>query len=218
MRFFLGWNGEYNPLSAFFPPLRFPPMNTPPQRQSNSPNIFWGEMSPCEHLVQIYDEETVMLDSLEGFVGGGIESGEAVIVIASELHLASLDERLRRRGLDVAKARTSDQYIPLGAEETLARFMVDGWPDDERFREVISDVLMRAQAGGRKVRAFGEMVAFLWAQGHAGATVRLEHMWHKLCHEHGFSLFCAYPKIGFTQNAEASLKEICAAHSRVIAG
>jgi hypothetical protein len=66
------------------------------------------------------------------------------------------------------------------------------------------------------MRAFGEMVAVLWAQGHMGATHRLEQLWEKICQKEGLSLFCAYPKSEFTQNPEASMKEICEAHSRVI--
>jgi hypothetical protein len=62
------------------------------------------------------------------------------------------------------------------------------------------------------------MVAMLWNQGHTGATVRLENLWHRLCHEKAFSLFCAYPIIGFTQNADSAMKEICDAHTKVIAG
>lgn len=37
--------------------------------------VFWGDISPCEHLVQIYQDEGVFLDSLEGFVAGGDKSG-----------------------------------------------------------------------------------------------------------------------------------------------
>jgi hypothetical protein len=60
------------------------------------------------------------------------------------------------------------------------------------------------------------MVALLWAQGHSGATVRLEHLWHSLCQEEAFALFCAYPRTGFTQDATESIKEICETHSRVL--
>jgi hypothetical protein len=60
------------------------------------------------------------------------------------------------------------------------------------------------------------MVALLWAQGHSGATVHLEHLWHALCAAESFALFCAYPKNGFTQDAAASMQEICEAHSKVI--
>ena len=67
----------------------------------------------------------------------------------------------------------------------------------------MSGLLTRGRAGGRRVRAFGEMVAVMWARGEQGATVRLEHLWHRLCQSEAFSLFCAYPRIGFTQDAEA---------------
>ena len=68
------------------------------------------------------------------------------------------------------------------------------------------------------MRAFGEMVAVMWGQGLSGATVRLEHLWHQFCAKEAFSLFCAYPRSGFTEDAEVSMKEICATHSQVVAG
>ena len=96
--------------------------------------------------------------------------------------------------------------------------MVDGWPDDAAFLEVVTGLLTRARGdGGRRVRAFGEMVAVLWAEGYCGATVRLEYLWQNLCRQEAFSLFCAYPKSGFTGDMTVSLQNICAAHSRVLA-
>ena len=178
--------------------------------------VFWGEISPCEHLVQIYQDEGVFLDSLEGFVAGGIIAGDGVVVIATPLHLASLNERLTARGIDIATAVKSNQYLALDAAETLSKFIVMGWPDEDFFRALVTGILQRAKGGNRRVRAFGEMVALLWARGNTGATVQLEHLWHRLCKEQSFSLFCAYPKIGFTRDASASIKEICDAHSRVV--
>ena len=93
--------------------------------------VFWGEISPCEHLVQIYQDEGVFLDSLEGFVAGGIIAGDGVVVIATPLHLASLNERLTARGIDIATAVKSDQYLALNAAETLSKFIVMGWPDED---------------------------------------------------------------------------------------
>ena len=58
--------------------------------------------------------------------------------------------------------------------------------------------------------------AVLWAQGHNAAAVRLEHLWHNPCKGEDFSLFCAYPKIGFTDYALKSMEDICTAHSQVI--
>ncbi|MEO8343769.1 MAG: MEDS domain-containing protein [Gallionella sp.] len=190
---------------------------TPPMKSATGTGIFWGEITPCEHLVQIYLDDSAFLDSLEGFITGGIRAGDGVIVIATPAHLASLEVRMATRGVDLAAALAANQYMPFDAEEILSRFMRNGWPDDELFRNVVISLLSRAKAGGRQVRAFGEMVAILWAQGNNGATVRLEHLWHRLCQEEMFSLFCAYPRTGFTQNASISIKEICDAHSRVVA-
>lgn len=178
--------------------------------------IFWGEISPCEHAVQIYQDDGVFLDSLEGFVTDGIVAGDGVVVIATPGHLVSLETRLTSRGIDLVTASRKDQYIALDAEEMLSKFMVMGWPEEVLFREFVTNVLQRAKQGNRQVRAFGEMVALLWARGNTGATVQLEHLWHRLCHEQSFALFCAYPKSGFTRDAAASIKAICDTHSRVL--
>jgi hypothetical protein len=181
---------------------------------ATSPDVFWGELRPSQHLVQFYEEDSAFLDVLEGFVVGGIRRGEAVILIATPAHRESLDQRLAQQG--IVPGTLGDQYIVLDAEETLSHFMRDGWPDDAQFRACIDAIIARARAYGRPVRAFGEMVAVLWARGDCGATVRLEHLWHQLCQEQTFSLLCAYPKAGFTANFEQSMHEICAAHSSVI--
>jgi len=177
---------------------------------------FWGEIAPSEHLVQIYDDSTAFLDSLEGFVAGGLRANDGVLVIAVPAHRFALNERLAAAGFDLDEARANDQYIDLDADETLAQFMHNGWPDDQVFARMVAGLLNRAGKDGRRVRAFGEMVAILWDKGHTAATVRLEHLWHRLCQKDGFSLFCAYPKTGFTRDADASIREICEAHSRVV--
>jgi hypothetical protein len=186
--------------------------------QQSGTDIFWGEITPCEHLVQIYEEDGECLDSLERFAADGIGDGDGVIVLATQKHLKALDNRLKARGVDIDAARLSDQYIPLDAEEALSTFMINGWPDDDIFRQFVTNLITRARRDGRRVRAFGELVAVLWARGHNGATVRLEYLWHEICETENLSLYCAYPRIGFTQDASESIKEICAVHSRVIGG
>jgi hypothetical protein len=189
---------------------------------SNEPRggreVFWGEIAPGDHLVQIYDRNDALTDSLEEFVGGGLNAGEAVIIIATPPNLRALEDRLVARGFDLNAARATDQFQALDAEETLAKFMRHGWPDDVLFNQCVRDILEKARRGGRCVRAFGEMVALLWARGDCAATVRLEHLWTALQKEQSFSLFCAYPKVGFTGDARASMDEICAAHTRTYGG
>jgi hypothetical protein len=183
----------------------------------SSHQIFWGELAPCEHVVQIYENDDVFLDLLNGYVSGGIDEGDSVVVIATASHLRLLNDRLTKAGLDVFKLINSSQYIPLDAEETLSKFMVNGWPDENLFNHVVNEVLVKAKRGRRHVRAFGEMVAILWAKGQVGATVRLEHLWNKFCENEILCLFCAYPKSGFTQDAAESVMHICGAHSKMIA-
>lgn len=186
------------------------------QSEQQSPaDVFWGELSPCDHFVQIYRDDEHFLNTLERFVADGLRLEEAVILIATAAHLDALRERLVRNGLDIGSAISRNQYIALDARETLEKFMVNGWPDEALFEQVITDILVRARTHHDKVRAFGEMVALMWAEGHCGATVHLEHMWSRLCGKEKFSLFCAYPTAGLTQDSLQSLSEVCAAHSKV---
>ena len=184
--------------------------------QSGDSSIFWGEIAPCEHIAQFYEHDAVLLDTLTGFIAGGLKAGEGTIVIATAEHLKAIDERLVESGVDVAAAQLRDQYITLGADEALSRFMVNRWPDDQLFADLVAELINRARGNGRRVRAFGEMVALLWARGDAAATIRLEHLWHNICQSQLFSLFCAYPKTGFTEDPSESLAEICAVHSKII--
>jgi len=180
-------------------------------------DAFWAEMSACEHFVQIYEADDVFMDTLTGFISGGFSPGHSAVVIGTPAHRDELDRRLMAMGFDIAGARERDQFISLDAKETLSKFMVNGWPDDARFKAVIADILDRATQGGRKVRAFGEMVAVMWAEGQCAATVRLEHLWHQICQDEPFALFCAYPKAGFTEDPVESIARVCAVHSRVLA-
>lgn len=178
--------------------------------------VFWGEIAPCEHVAQFYEHETVLLETLTGFIGQGLASGDSTIVIATAAHLKALEQGLQRSGIDLVAALVERRYIAVLADKALDRFMVKRWPDDDLFADFVTELITRARATGRRVRAFGEMVALLWAQGNVAATVRLEHLWQQLCKTEDFSLFCAYPKAGFTKDSCKSIREICDAHSKVI--
>ncbi|MDB5121229.1 MAG: hypothetical protein JWN56_2447 [Sphingobacteriales bacterium] len=191
-------------------------MNTNTDWKLSNANVFWGEIAPCDHVLQIYEDDESFLDVLQGFVGDGINAKEGVIVIATQQHLHGLETRLIAHGINVKSLIDNGDYIPLDAAITLSRFMVNGWPDEELFFKVVTDLIVKAKKDNRKVRAFGEMVAILWAQGNNGATVNLEHLWNKFCEREAFCLFCAYPKSGFTQSQNESLLHICNSHSRLI--
>jgi hypothetical protein len=163
--------------------------------------------------VQLYACDTSFLDALEGYVAAGIRGGDAIIVIATPAHRALLEQRLAEGGFDVRTAAARGQYIALDARATLDRFVVDGWPDETRFRALIGDLVATAREHYPCVRAFGEMVGLLWAEGRHAATLELERLWTRLCHEERFPLFCAYSQAIFADPGAA--EPIRAAHARV---
>ena len=129
-----------------------------------------------------------------------------------------LREQLREDGLEFDQARRSGQYLYLDANETLARFMVNGWPDLARFDEVIGEALAKVTAEGYpRVRVFGEMVALLWAAGKQNAAICLEQHGNELAKTYGFPILCAYPIGAFSGPAQREpFLEVCSAHSHVL--
>jgi hypothetical protein len=169
---------------------------------------------PAEHFVQLYEDESRLMRALEWFVLSGLEFDGAVIMIASDEHLAELDGRLAHRGVDLA--RREGRYLELRADDVLDKFMLHGWPNSKLFDAAISAVLAHARNGrDRPVRAFGEMVAMLMARGNPEATLRLEQLWNGLLQREGISLFCGYPRPVFRGDA-STLRLVCESHAHVL--
>jgi hypothetical protein len=186
--------------------------------QNANIQVFWSEIARVDHLVQIYESEQVFLNTLEGYTGCSLLAGDSVIVIATPAHLNTLTERLDRQGFDLTALTRQNRFFPLDAEETLSKFMVEGQPDKELFMECISPVIGRAQEGGRKVKAFGEMVSVLCTDGFYHAAVQLEKLWNRVIAERSLTLYCAYPKNTFVQDSCCSIDTICDTHTIIIDG
>jgi hypothetical protein len=88
-------------------------------------------------------------------------------------------------------------------------------PSEVLFEQVIGGLVTQLRDRHRTVRAFGEMVGILWADGNRAATLRLEELWHQYCQREGLVLYCAYRRDAFASEAGA-MQQICAAHSRLI--
>jgi len=179
-------------------------------------NVFWNELAPREHLLHLYDGDEVLLETLTGFVAGGLRGTDAVVVIATRAHLDGLESRLRAAGIELEAARSENRYVPLDAEEALEEFMLGSWPDESLFVEFVGAVMNRARGDGRRVRAFGEMVAILWACGNKGATVVLEQLWHRFCASSGLSLLCAYPHLDVLGDGSPDQSYIRALHTMIV--
>lgn len=171
-----------------------------------------------DHFVQFYETDPHLTDSVATFLAEGLARGEGVIVIATHAHRKEIDKTLSALGIDIQQAKAQEDYVTLDAAETLSRFIVKGAPHEGRFREAVGNIVAKiSEAHPAGVRAFGEMVALLCADGNHAAAIRLEELWNQLQQDCGFSLFCAYPLNLFSKESSGqSFSHICGAHSRVL--
>jgi signal transduction histidine kinase len=170
------------------------------------------------HIVQFYDGDDFLAGVVTRFLAAGLEGGEPAVVVATPEHRQLFRAGLERRGFDVDGALASGRLTMLDAQETLARFMVDGMPDAACFRAEVGAVVADLCAGpAATCRAYGEMVDVLWRQGRHGAAIRLEELWNELGRAHTFSLLCAYRMGNFAGAADGRpLAAVCGTHSHVI--
>jgi len=183
-----------------------------------APPAEMNEMDEPGHFTQFYEEDAFLLDTVAKFIGGSLEANGGGVVIATTPHSDGIEKRLNARGLDLAAAREQGQYVTLEAAETLSMFMDAGSPDPQRFADVVGGVLARmSQDGWPRVRAFGEMVALLCAEGNLNGALRLEELWNDLGSGKSFSLLCAYPLQEFARTDDwKPFVDICRKHSRAI--
>jgi PAS domain S-box-containing protein len=170
-----------------------------------------------QHLVHFYEDEAVLFELVAEFLGAGLDAGDCVVVIATPEHRSGFVEQLQSRHAE--RAIAAGQLLLLDARETLARFMVNGRPDSERFRGVLAEALatVTSSAPGARVRAYGEMVDVLWRDGERSAAIALEDLWNEASSRHAFSLLCAYVMANFYKGGDgANFVDVCHAHSHVL--
>jgi hypothetical protein len=156
----------------------------------------WQELlkHPCngDHLVQVYQDEEFLADTVAEYAGTALHEGEAVIIIATPEHRRAFLGKLGARGLFPDEAIRRGQLRLLDGAETLGKFMRDGIPDWQLFHQTVGGALAELRLQYPTVRAYGEMVDVLWRAGRQDAAIRLEEFWNELGTLQTFSLLCAY--------------------------
>jgi signal transduction histidine kinase len=171
-----------------------------------------------DHLVQFYDDDAFLVDTVVAFLETGLHDSQPLVVIATDRHLASFREGLATRGFDVETLNEDRRLTLLDARDTLSRLMVGRQPDPDRFEQVVGSIIDARLAGraSSAVRAYGEMVDLLWQDGNTDAAIQLERLWNGLARTRGFSLLCAYRLDGFPHAAHGSpFDAVCAEHTHV---
>lgn len=181
----------------------------------------WQDAGAQAHVVQFYERDEFLISEVSRFIGTALGAGDAGIVIATKQHRDGISRQLASNGLNTSVATAQGRYVALDAADLLAKFMVAGQPDAERFRKLLGEIIERARKSvgceGARVVAFGEMVALLWADGEKDAAIRLEQLWNALAETHAFSLRCAYPIRSFSKRDYSEpFQKICSEHSSVV--
>src|SRR5688572_25845664 len=99
------------------------------------------------HIVQFYEAEDHLFNTVTGFLAEGIAAEEPCLVIATPEHMAGFAARFDAMGIALPELSASGRVLLLDARETLARFMVAGMPDRRRFRAVLESFLQQLGAG-----------------------------------------------------------------------
>src|SRR6185295_3672986 len=121
-----------------------------------------------QHAVQFYENESSLFKTVAGFLGQGLVDGQPGILIATASHRVAILEHIRGRLIDVELAQRSGDLLVFDAQETLARFMVDGMPNAEAFEASVGTLigeLLKGRPRHTMIRAYGEMVDVLWKEG-----------------------------------------------------
>ncbi len=175
------------------------------------------------HSVQFYGEDAALINGISAYIEESLQQRNAALVVATRSHREQLTKRLTERGLNLSVALTEGRFVLLDADETLSKFIQEGWPDPVRFRETLGRVVSEARSAARgnppALAIFGEMVALLWSRGKFETAIQLERIWNELQQSESFSLRCAYPMRAFDRQEHSErFSAICREHSHVIPG
>jgi MEDS: MEthanogen/methylotroph, DcmR Sensory domain len=175
--------------------------------------MIWNEVlrQPAhgDHIVHTYQDPAFLAEAVAEYLATGLRRGEAAIIIARPAHSQAFLQKLAGLG-------EPGQLVVLDAEQTLARFMANGMPQWNAFREEMGGLIAQARLQYPTVRAYGEMVDILWQEGKREAALRLEEYWNELTRLQTFSLFCAYAMDALDPTAYAGLDSVCKAHTHFI--
>ena len=189
-------------------------------RDSRAPMQDRAATITYSHEVAFYADDSSLVDGYARFIESSLKGGNAVIVVVTESHRASLLPKLQADGVDVPAAIEQGRYILLDAADTLPRLTVNDMPDPARCTKVVGDLIMESakaitEAKGRVV-VCGEIAPNLLSKGNAEGAIKLEYLWDEITRVYGVDTLCAYPSNAFPHyEADPVFQRICAEHSVV---
>src|SRR5215469_9536772 len=166
-----------------------------------------ADAAPCDHIVQLYQDQDFLNRAVCRFAGAALANGEGIILVPTLTHWNGIRPRLEAEGVDVEAARERGQLTVVDADQLLPRFMRHAMPDSPLFLGLAGDVIGQTRAGGRyqKVRWWGEMVNVLCERGDVAASMNLEDLFDQLAKKHDIAIFCSFLMDNFNGEVHAHM-------------
>ena len=184
---------------------------------SVSANEFWTDIARQDHVVQLYENEGVFLDTLTGFIDATIHANENAVIIATDRHLSALEARLQTYGIEIEKMISENRFIPFNVEEIIAEFIIDGSLDETLLLKLTADLHVKASYGNRRFKLFGEIAPTLMAQGYKDTPMRVEQIFDNAFQDKS-CIYCGYSKKLFNGELLQYRTPVCEIHSKIISG
>lgn len=168
-----------------------------------------------DHFVQFFHTDDYLIECVAEYLAAGMRAGECGIAIVSPPRVSRLRARLTQKG--ITSSYRSSLWIEDG-DAILGKILQRGHIVPDAFRTVVGQLVEQALEKNRPLRAFGEMVGTLWANGNRVAAMELEAYWNELHAARAFRLFCGYPakSPGNVATDGPNFDSVCAAHSHTV--
>lgn len=193
-------------------------------RGAGDPNSSPSSLHQGSHTAHFYSDEASLVVEVGQRLAVALQAGGSAILIAEPSRRRDFAQYFESQEIDLVRAANQGRWIALDAAGALAEFMVDGWPDEQRFRKLIGGVVEQLTAAAATpskpnppIVAYGEMVTVLWRRGKQAAAIRLEELWCELGRTQTFHLSCGWPLSMFNDERDALLVDkLCALHTHVL--
>ena len=169
-----------------------------------------------DHVVQFYGRDRELVAGVLRFLIGAHAAGAVTLVLATPAHRRAFEAEAAGRGLDLPATAGRGDLVWLDATELAGELLVDGRIDAEVFDRRIGRPVRALAAGGRPIRAFGEVVGVLWEAGEVPAAIDLETRWNDLTAEVPLALYCAYPGGPDAEPDSPDRRHVCGLHSGML--
>ncbi|MEX1132406.1 MAG: MEDS domain-containing protein [Flavobacteriales bacterium] len=150
---------------------------------------------PCciGHGVHFYADHSELAERVVEHLKGPLALGQAAMLVATPANMLAFEREAGRQGLDYTNALSEGRLVLFDAQWLMARFMVDGKPDERRFRAIVGGQVRMLAQRYNGIAIYGEIVALLMASSRYAEALELEGLWNELATERRFNLLCAYP-------------------------